>query len=395
MSSLLSYEKFVDDATDVFWGRLSEVASSGETINMGQWFQYYAFDVIGAITYGRRFGYLDECKDCGDTILALDRAMVYSTLVGVYAWAHPYLYRVLEKVPQSGAAGRSYVMDFASGILAERKASRAGQKDTTVMQKGRSNDTPQDFVDKMMDMQQQGKKRITDYHVLALSLSNIFAGSDTTAVSLSSILYHLIRTPQAMQALRAEIMQAAADGRLKDGRVPFSHTQQMPYLQACIKEGLRLHPATGLPMWRVVTDDGATISGQAFPSGTEIGLNSWIAHYNQDVWGHDAEEFRPERWIEATQDEERLKTMERFWIPVCPFNSILGLEIITNSEFSQFGMGSRTCLGKHISILEMSKLLPHVVLHFDFKLSYPERPWTTQNNWFVKPKDFAIQVKTI
>ena len=53
-------------------------------------------------------------------------------------------------------------------------------------------------------------------------------------------------------------------------RIPFKDTQSMPYLQACIKESLRLHPATGLPLARVVPDGGATISGTFFPAGVSV-----------------------------------------------------------------------------------------------------------------------------
>ena len=60
---------------------------------------------------------------------------------------------------------------------------------------------------------------------------------------------------------------------------------------------------------------------------------------------------------------------------------------------TQFGLGSRTCLGKHISILEMSKLIPQLVRRFDFELEQPAKPWTTENYWFVKPVDFRLRAK--
>lgn len=59
---------------------------------------------------------------------------------------------------------------------------------------------------------------------------------------------------------------------------------------------------------------------------------------------------------------------------------------------SQFGLGSRTCIGRHISFLEMSKLIPLVVRKFDFELEHPEREWNTVNYWFVKPTDFRVKV---
>lgn len=63
---------------------------------------------------------------------------------------------------------------------------------------------------------------------------------------------------------------------------------------------------------------------------------------------------------------------------------------------AQFGLGTRTCIGRHISMLEMSKLLPRVIREFDFELvaddASRESGWTTRNFWFVKPKNFRVRV---
>ncbi|KAF2451822.1 putative P450 monooxygenase [Karstenula rhodostoma CBS 690.94] len=363
MSGLLSYEAYVDDCTDVFTRRLGELAG-GQAVDMGRWFQCYAFDVIGAITYGKRFGFLDEGKDLGNTMRALDRSMLYSTLVGIYASLHPYLYPLLERLPSSGAAGRAYLMRFASAALAQRRGERArGRKERRVGE-------PEDFVDRMLDMQ-EAKAGVTDYHVFALTMSNIVAGADTTALSVSSVLYHLIRTPGALEKLRAEIEENVREGKCTPDRMTFKASQEMPYLQACIKEGLRLHPGTGLPLWRVVNEGGATISGRYFPAGAEVGINTWVAHYDADIWGSDVSVFRPERWFEA--DAEQLKVMEAHYIP--------------------FGLGSRTCIGRHIGHLEMSKLVPLIVDAFDFELEATGR-WKTKNLWFVKPVEFRVRIKT-
>lgn len=55
-------------------------------------------------------------------------------------------------------------------------------------------------------------------------------------------------------------------------------------------------------------------------------------------------------------------------------------------------MGSRTCIGKNISLLEISKLIPQLVRKFDFELEKPDKEWTTSNRWFVKPLDFSCKV---
>lgn len=59
MSSLVHYEGFVDHCADIFIERLNEFADKRQSLNLGHWLQCYAFDVIGNITFGERFGKLD------------------------------------------------------------------------------------------------------------------------------------------------------------------------------------------------------------------------------------------------------------------------------------------------------------------------------------------------
>jgi len=66
--------------------------------------------------------------------------------------------------------------------------------------------------------------------------------------------------------LRTEIDEKTSRGGLSQ-HPTFSESQAMPYLQACIKEGLRMHPATGLPLARVVPKGGVTIAGQYLGEG--------------------------------------------------------------------------------------------------------------------------------
>jgi cytochrome P450 len=373
MTSLVSYEPFVDECADTFAQRLTEIAASGGSINMGHWFQCYAFDVIACITYSRRFGFLDSGEDIDGTIAALDKTMTYSTLVGIYASLHPILFRLMAKVPRSGAHGRLYLMDFVQKQIDARKSERKSRD----VEKGRASsrqhdpttELPEDFLEKIMNANEADPEKVTQYHIFMMGLSNIIAGSDTTAVSLSAILYYLLHNPLAFQKLRSEIKKAGEEGKCTFPQIKFSESQTLPYLQAVIKEALRMHPATGLPLWRVVPAPGAEISGHYFPGGTVIGVNTWVAHNNPTVFPH-PEEFRPERWIEASPDQ--LKKMEAYWMP--------------------FGLGSRTCLGKHISLLEIGKLIPRLVRTFDFELVRKDR-WETSNYWFVKPSNFEVRVK--
>jgi cytochrome P450 len=157
--------------------------------------------------------------------------------------------------------------------------------------------------------------------------------------------------------------------------VIFQEAQRLPYLQAVIKEALRIHPATGFPMQRLVPPEGTTIAGRFIPGGSSVGINAWVAHRNQDVYGLDADEWRPERWLEI-EEQGRGAEVEKY--------------------FFAFGMGSRTCIGKNISLLEMSKLVPQFLRRFDFSLdeAVEKSGLITLNRWFVKQQNFRGRVFT-
>lgn len=110
-----------------------------------------------------------------------------------------------------------------------------------------------------------------------------------------------------------------------------------------INESLRAHPAAGLPLERIAPVGGVQLGDVFVPGGTNIGCNAWTLHLDKDLWGQDADEWRPERWLEASE----AKKAE-----------------MKNSMFA-FGAGSRTCIGKNVSYLEMYKLVPAVLRSFD------------------------------
>ncbi|KIX04753.1 uncharacterized protein Z518_05623 [Rhinocladiella mackenziei CBS 650.93] len=185
-------------------------------------------------------------------------------------------------------------------------------------------------------------------------------------------MYYLLKEPHTFAKLRAEIFDAMASGEVSNP-ITFDQAQKLPYLQAAIKEGMRLHPATGLPMWRVVPKGGVMILGTFFPEGSMVEINTWVAHRNTNIFGPDPARCRLERWLPDKTAPEKLAEMERYHIP--------------------FGAGTRTCLGKNISILEMSKVIPELVRRYDFELLSEEMRYT--NRWFVKQKDLRVRLRRL
>lgn len=260
MSVLVNYEPFVDECAALFRSRLSELASTNMAVDMRHWFQCYAFDVIGKITYGVRIGFLDQGDDIMGVISALDDHVAYATLVGIYPYLHRWLFHFRNWLAGSSGAGRAYVIKFTSQRI------RDAQSKPKAVSESKDESAPEDFLSKFLAKHANDPDNFTYGHVLGGCVSNMVAGSDTTAISLSAILYYLLKNPHTLKILQEEIDEYSASGRLSE--LPtFKESQEMPYLQAVIKEALRLHPIGGLPLERVVPEGGATISGQYFPEG--------------------------------------------------------------------------------------------------------------------------------
>lgn len=128
-----------------------------------------------------------------------------------------------------------------------------------------------------------------------------------------------------MDTLVDEILAASASGKLSRC-IRYAEAIELPYLVACIKEGLRIHPSVGMSLPRHVPPAGIIISDRFFPGGTRVGINAAVVHFDKGIFGDDAREFVPERWLQGEPSVQ----MERYLF--------------------HFGQGARTCLGKNVRI---------------------------------------------
>lgn len=217
-----------------------------------------------------------------------------------------------------------------------------------------------DLLSKFLAAHQAHSEFMSETLVQTMAVSMAFAGSETTAISLSAVFYFLLKHPQALACLRTEIDDAARAGAFEDtetGLVTWHESQRLPYLDACIKEAFRLHPAAGLPLERIVPKGGMEIAGHFVPGGTIVGCSAWLIHLDRGVFGEDAEVYRPERWL---ADEEAMKTEAGRDAEERRIKEM-------NGTMFQFGMGSRTCIGKNISLLEIYKLVPSMLRRFEVR----------------------------
>ncbi|KAK3291378.1 cytochrome P450-like protein [Chaetomium fimeti] len=379
MSALVQYEPFVDNTTKLFLKQTERLyIDKPGTCDFTQWLQFYAFDVIGEITYSKRHGFIEKNEDVDGIVAYLTKLFLYVAPIGQI----PFLDRIFLKNPlylklsEWGILDATFpVAKFARARMAERLPELTTAGEPVLPTSEKPTVKSPDLLSKFLAAREARPDFMTDTLVQTMAVSMAFAGSETTAISLSAVFYFLLKTPSALARLRREIDAAAREGRFSDyetGLVTWHESQALPYLDMCVKEAFRLHPAPGLPMERIVPAGGLEIAGRRVEGGTVVGCSAWVLHRDEGVFGEDVEVYRPERWeVKGEGDEARVKVM--------------------NGTMLQFGMGSRTCIGKNISLLEIYKLVPSMLRRFDIRFDDPDSEWETVNAWFVKQNNFVTR----
>ncbi len=200
-----------------------------------------------------------------------------------------------------------------------------------------------DFFSALMEDKQGIPNNLEWGEMIAEVGAIINAGSDTTAIALTQVLAFLLQNPHTLHQLREEV-----DAVLDDDEIaaPYDKVKNLPYLRACLDEGLRLSPPTSTGLLRRTPPEGASVMGEWIPGDTTVSMSAYATHRDPTIYP-DPEEFRPERWM----DEEARKRMEPYFIP--------------------FSTGARGCLGRNISYLEQTVVLASIVHRYDFALSTP------------------------
>ncbi|KIX08689.1 uncharacterized protein Z518_03346 [Rhinocladiella mackenziei CBS 650.93] len=360
MTNTRNYEDYADECTKIFIDAMTDL--QGQSVDLSVWLQWYAFDVIALITFQRKFGFMEQRRDVDHMIKNLEFALQYAKLVGQFPFLHRWLVgnktfmRTLERLCGELPDPLSRFVEITEDEIARYDSEEKGA--------GRT-----DFLAQLRA--KEAKDGQIPYRDMVNHLSNnILAGSDTTAISLRACFYYLMKTPAAYAKLVSEIDNADKNHQLSTF-VTYEECLKLPYLQAVMKEALRIHPGVAFPLERYVPPEGATICDLELSGGTNISMNAAVIHMNKDVFGDDTDQFRPERWVEASP--EQLKYMDR--------------------SFMAFGYGARTCIGKNISILEMGKFIPQIFRYFDLEWASPDPEWKTDAAWFWKQSGVIVKFK--
>ncbi|KAK0739351.1 cytochrome P450, partial [Apiosordaria backusii] len=319
---------------------------------------FFSLDVISDASFGKAFGFLVEDRDLHRFIEINDSAVpimnilqAIPSLTGVvYRWPFNLA------LPKDGdGVGFGRLMGLAKRCVEERlhPDAKPGQD---MLQAFINGGMTYDELVQHMFVQME---RI--FPGIFATITSV-AGSITTAAAIRHTFLAIVSTPFSISSnlvSRPVITDAEA--------------QSLPYLQAVIREGRRMWPpVTGLGS-KQVPKGGDLICGYPIPEGTQVSHNYSGIMRLKEIFGEDADAFRPERWLEVGGNEEQLRAMSS------------ALELA-------FGNGKYQCLGKRIVLMEMGKILFELLRRYNFALMDPQHPIKSSSGVFWVGSDLILRL---
>ncbi|KAF0912578.1 hypothetical protein E2562_015268 [Oryza meyeriana var. granulata] len=330
---------------------LRRAAAEGVAIDLQDALERFAFDNICRVAFDHDPGQLPDggarAEVDGSTASGwfADAFRDAANLsAGRFRYAVPGFWRV-KKALNVGSERRlresiAIVHDFADRIIRSRREEiSAGHE-------------KHDLLSRFMASQDES---YTEVALRDVVISFLLAGRETTSSALTWFFWLLSSRPDVARRIRDEV--AAVRARRGDGdvdRVGFDldELREMQYVHAAITESMRLYPPVPVDTVQAQADD-------VLPDGTAVGAK-WFVAYNsyamgrmEAVWGKDAREFRPERWLDAADGTFR---------PESPF------------RYVSFHGGPRVCLGKEMAYIQMKSIIACVLRELMLAVDGAYRP---------------------
>ncbi|PWY88551.1 pisatin demethylase [Aspergillus heteromorphus CBS 117.55] len=342
--SVMGFESKMDQCTLEFIGHVEERGS----FDMAEWFVYYFADMMNDIAFSAKPGFMEHATDVDGSlyitkVITLTWARVHAipTIMSWLSWALGYMVGLNWKVVRLGR---------------ECLNSRLEKPDPEKT----------DLLNVYIEAGQERPDMISPERVLGMTLSTIIGGSDITAFTVTYGLSEILKNQNILSNIEQEIK-----GHELSYPPSIKELSKLPYLNAIVKETLRLSSPVQFNLDRVTPDGGMEMGGTHIPAGTTVGCLQGIINHDE-VFGSDVTVFRPERWIEASEEKHNL--MER---------SIMA-----------FGMGKHTCIGQHFANAQLRKIIATLLMRFEVSAVDPHARLVWNTRTFLRhPQSYYISVK--
>ncbi|KAL6366279.1 hypothetical protein LRP88_00027 [Fusarium phalaenopsidis] len=324
-------EPLINDKVDRLCRRLEEWIGQGTAVDLDAAMAALTADIVSIYFYGKDFDYLGG-KDfkfvVRDAILGLIGFYHFSRFVPAVANFINSLPIPVVRMIQPGAAA---LLESQQEIKAEIQQS-LNEKDNVKSKSvivGALGDPDIPAEEKTLD-------RLVDEGVTV-----IFAGTETTARSISVAMFHLLRNKSLLQKLRDELSTV---DKGPDGQWAYNQLETLPYLTGCVQEGLRLAHGPVVRLPRVSPNEALQYGDWLIPAGTPVSESTLLVHLDPSIFPS-PNTFNPDRWVRAAREGVHLSKY------ICSFTK-----------------GTRQCLGINLAYAELYIAIAKVATSFEMEL---------------------------
>ncbi|XP_010508196.1 PREDICTED: cytochrome P450 704C1-like [Camelina sativa] len=317
-------------------GFVTEFALSGKAFDAQDMLMRCTLDAIFKVGFGVELQCLDGLSKEGEEFMeAFDESNVATSLRYIDPlWKLKWFLNIgsQSKLKKSIAT----IDKFVYSLITTKRKDLAKEQNTAVRE---------DILSRFLVESEKDPEKMNDKYLRDIILSFMIAGKDTSAASLSWFLYMLCINPLVQEKVVQEIRDVTSSHEKTtdvDGFVESINEEaldQMHYLHAALSETLRLYPPLPVDM-RCAEIDDVLPDGYRVRKGDNIYYIAYAMGRMTYIWGQDAEEFKPERWLK-----------DGVFQPESPF------------KFITFHAGPRICLGKDFAYRQM-KIVSMALLHF-------------------------------
>jgi cytochrome P450 len=248
--SLRDQEPLLNVYIDLMIAKLKDVARSGTPTDMVKWYNLTTFDMIGDLAFGEPFDGLKNTR-LHSWVATIFQAIKITPLMRSLTQYPLILKAIMLVMSRSILRARQAHIAYTEKVVMKRVHDRALH--------GRP-----DFMDSMLKHRGE-KDGLTDTELVSNSAVLVMAGSETTATVLSGVTYWLLRTPEALRKVTNEVRTAFES----ETEIGFTNTTaRLPYMLACLEEGMRIYPPVPSGLVRQTLPGAPTeISGYQVPAG--------------------------------------------------------------------------------------------------------------------------------
>ncbi|KAI1084703.1 cytochrome P450 [Whalleya microplaca] len=342
--SVGQFEPYIRQNLEMFvsrWDGLIDQSPDGDytCIDCLKWFNYVAFDTIGDLAFGAPFGMLKAGADIAEVRTSLTATPIYSPAVEILN-RRGEVSATLGCLPQLKPYAK-WLPDpfFSKGLTAIENLAGIAIARVQERLKNPPDLNRKDLLARLQEGRDEKGEPLGIEELTAEALTQLIAGSDTTSNSSCALLYHVVRTPGVLPKMQEELDTAIPDPT--SGVPDYDTIRNLPYLEMVINETLRHHSTSGIGLPRVISQDsqGIHLRDHYFPPGTVLSVPTYTIHHSKEIWGPDADEFRPERWANVTPRQR--------------------------NAFIPFSYGPRACVGRNIAEMEMKMIAATWVRRYD------------------------------